>query len=135
MRETMTRRRYLDPIIARRILPLNLGGLCGNYDARAVSGSSHSLKITSLIMEGYAGDHDTRAVSASCHSLSLSLFRFFNFSRCIMGRVCPFGLHGYARLCAGYDQSYAGDCFKSLSLCPSLPLPLHMAVSLNQVPL
>ena len=69
MRETMTRRRYLDPIIARRILPLNLGGLCGNYDARAVSGSSRSLKITSLEIGGYAGDYATQAVSAFCHSL------------------------------------------------------------------
>ena len=70
MRETMTRGRYLHPIIAKQILPPNLRGLCGRYDTRAVSGFYHTWKIASLGMEGYAGDYDTRAVSASCHSLA-----------------------------------------------------------------
>ena len=30
-------------------------------------------------------------------------------SRCRKGGWCTLGFHGYARLCGGYDQSYAGD--------------------------
>ena len=73
MREAMTRRRYLDPIVAKQISALNLGGLCGSYATRAASGSSHTLKTASLGMERDAGDYDMRAVSASCHSLGKAI--------------------------------------------------------------
>ena len=77
----MTREQYLDPIVAKQVLALNLGGLYGSYAPQAASGSSHSLKTASLGMEGDAGDYDARAVSASCHSLGKAIAKESNMGR------------------------------------------------------
>ena len=64
----MTRGQYLDPGLACEMIWAKWG-LCGNYDAQAVSGFCHSFGNDNAKKRWPYGSYDTRAISGSNHSL------------------------------------------------------------------